>query len=660
MLSPFFEKNIYTVEKKLQLSILLILSLAFVSCAGSGGDGGSGTEPNPGPEISSVQPQEGTVSMDVTIKGSGFSETSSDNVITFDGTQAPVDSAATDLLVTEVPEGASSGPIEVSVDGESVTGPSFTVQSTELQISSVSPEEGQVGTAITINGQNFGASDSTNTVLFNSIKAPVKSASESKIETKVPKGAKNGPVKVVVKQDTAVGPDFTIKAKAPSISSVDPDSGTVGTEIIISGMNFSTTKSENSITFNGTQATVKSASEDELITDVPKGATDGPVEVDVDQKSATGPKFDVITDGTIEINTNTTGSDKDTNGYLVHVDGSASQSVGMDDSIFLSDIEQGNHNVELTDIADNCDVMNSNPRLFEVTAGDTVSTQFEIQCQAKAKSKIAVTTFQQDIGNYEIFLINPDGSDPQRITNNSASELNPVVSNNGEKIAFSSDRNGDYDLYVMNSDGSNVQRLTQLNNLYIIRATWSPDDSKLAFNAVGSSGYQNIYSINADGTNMKLLTDDEGNDKLPSWSPDGSKIAFNSERFDASKEDYADGEDIFTVNADGGSIEFVTENDATNTNARWSPDGSKIIFVSNNNADNDVEIYEMDANGSNSTRLTNNSSSYDDHPSWSPDGTKIIFEGENGLYTVPSGGGGTAQKISNSDDFETPFWELVK
>jgi Tol biopolymer transport system component len=159
---------------------------------------------------------------------------------------------------------------------------------------------------------------------------------------------------------------------------------------------------------------------------------------------------------------------------------------------------------------------------------------------------------------------------------------------------------------------------------------------------------------------MKLLTDDEGTDKLPSWSPDGSKIAFNSERFDASKDDYADGEDIFTVNAKGGSIEFLTENDATNTNPRWSPNGSKIAFVSNNNSDNDVEIYEMDANGSNSTRLTNNSSSYDDHPSWSPDGTKIIFEGENGLYTVPSGGGGTAQKISNSDDFETPFWELVK
>ena len=248
---------------------------------------------------------------------------------------------------------------------------------------------------------------------------------------------------------------------------------------------------------------------------MPEDASDGPIEVTVKQKSTTGPEFDVITEGTIKITTSTTGSDKDSDGFTVSVDGSSGKSIGINSEILFSDIQQGNHDVELSDIAENCAVTNSNPKSLEVTAGDTVSTNFEIDCQAKAKSKIAVTKYQSR-GNYDIFLINPDGSNPQQITDHSAAELQPVISNDGKKIAFSSDRNGDHDLYVMNTDGSNVQRLTQLSNLFVIHATWSPDDSKIAFDAVGPNGYLNIYSINVDGTNRKLLTDDEANDELPS------------------------------------------------------------------------------------------------------------------------------------------------
>jgi len=526
------------------------------------------------------------------------------------------------------------------------------------EITNVQPESGPPGASVTMAGKGFQPHGEMS-VTFGDSSATLISATVDQIQTEVPKGLSEGsaPVEVSVEGVTASGPSFMVEAKAPGISSVEPDSGTVGTEVTIIGMNFSATASENSIAFNGTQATVKSASEDQLVTEVPQGATDGPVKVTVKQKSTTGPDFAVITEGNIKINTTTTGSDKDSDGYNVSLDGSTGASIGIDDDIHLTGVQQGTHDIKLTRIADNCSTIN-NPRSLEVVAGDTVSTQFEVQCQAKAKSKIVATKYQSR-GNYDIFLMSPDGSNQQQITDHSAAELQPVISNDGNKIAFSSDRNGDHDLYVMNTDGSNIQRLTQLNNSYTIQATWSPDDSQLAFDAVGSSGYRNIYSINADGTNMKLLTDDEGNDKLPSWSPDGSKIAFNSERFDASKEDYADGEDIFTVNADGGGIQFVTENDATNTHARWSPDGTKLVFVSNNNNGSEVEIYVMNADGGSPQRLTNNSYYADSHPSWSSDGATIVFEGENGLYTISSGGG-TAQKISNSDDYETPFLGIVK
>ena len=527
------------------------------------------------------------------------------------------------------------------------------------EITSIQPESGPPGASVTISGKGFRRKGDMS-VTFGGTAATLISATEDQIQTEVPEGLSEGsaPIEVSVEGVAASGPSFMVEAKAPGISSVEPDSGRVGTEVTIKGMNFSATASENNIVFNGSSATVKEAAEDQLVTEVPEDASDGPIKVTVKQKSTTGPEFDVITEGTIKITTSTTGSDKDSDGFTVSVDGSSGKSIGINSEILFSDIQQGNHDVELSDIAENCAVTNSNPKSLEVTAGDTVSTNFEIDCQAKAKSKIAVTKYQSR-GNYDIFLINSDGSNPKQVTDHADSELNPVISNDGKKIVFSSNRNGDHDLYVMSTDGSNVQRLTQLNNSYTIQATWSPDDSQLAFDAVGSSGYRNIYIINADGTNMKLLTDDEGNDKLPSWSPDGSKIAFNSERFDASKEDYADGEDIFTVNADGGGIQFVTENDATNTHARWSPDGTKLVFVSNNNSGNEVEIYVMNADGGSPQRLTNNSYYADSHPSWSPDGATIVFEGENGLYAISSGGG-TAQKISDSDDYETPFWSLIK
>jgi Tol biopolymer transport system component len=527
------------------------------------------------------------------------------------------------------------------------------------EITNVQPESGPPGASVTISGKGFRPNGDMS-ITFGGSSARLISAAEDQIQTEVPESLSEGAaaVEVSVEGVSASGPSFMVEAKAPGISSVEPDSGTVGTEVRINGMNFSAVASEVAILFDGTSAEVKEAAEDKLITEVPQGATDGPIEVTVKQKSTTGPEFDVITEGTIKITTSTTGSDKDSDGFTVSVDGSSGKSIGINSEILFSDTQQGSHNVELSDMAENCRLNNSNPRSLEVTAGDTVSTTFEIDCQAKEKSKIAVTKFQGR-GNYDIFLMNPDGSNQRQITEHPASELKPVISNNGDKIAFSSDRNGDHDLYVMNTDGSNVQRLTQLSNLYVINATWSPDDSKIAFDAVGPNGYRNIYSINADGTDMKLLTDDEANDKLPSWSPNGSKIAFNSERFDASKEDYADGEDIFTVNADGGGIQFVTENDATNTHARWSPDGTQLVFVSNNNSGNEVEIYVMNADGGSPQRLTNNSYYADSHPSWSPDGAKIVFEGENGLYAISSGGG-TAQKISDSDDYETPFWSLIK
>jgi TolB protein len=179
---------------------------------------------------------------------------------------------------------------------------------------------------------------------------------------------------------------------------------------------------------------------------------------------------------------------------------------------------------------------------------------------------------------------------------------------------------GNLDIYVMNPDGSGETRLT--NDPGSDRfPVWSPDGSRLAFQS-NRSGRDLIYSMDVDGSNLTKITQNQSNnDKQPSWSPDGSRITFISDRL-------GDGNQIYTMNPDGSGVTRLT--DVPNKDAspggvgvrtpiqpvpKPTPDGTKIAFESDRDGNN--EIYVMNADGSNQTRLTNNPAD-DTEPSWSP------------------------------------------
>ena len=142
--------------------------------------------------------------------------------------------------------------------------------------------------------------------------------------------------------------------------------------------------------------------------------------------------------------------------------------------------------------------------------------------------------------------------------------------------------------------------------------------SQIAFvsNRAGGGVYQ-IYLMNADGTGVvqQLSSLSFASDFEAAWSPDGTKIVFVSTR---------DGNyEIYAMNADGTNPTRLTTNPATDSDPAWSPDGTKIAFESIR--DGNYEIYTMNADGTNQTRLTTNPAT-DFDPAWSPDGTKIAFE----------------------------------
>ena len=158
-------------------------------------------------------------------------------------------------------------------------------------ISSLLPTSGAVGASVTIAGSGFGSSRGSSTVTFNGTSVTTfPSWSASSISAVVPTGATTGNVVVTVSGRTSNGVLFTV-VPPPVITSLSPTSGAVGTAVTISGNNFGTT--QDSVSFNGTQATITSWSATSIVASVPNGATTGNVIVRASGVNSNGVNFTV-------------------------------------------------------------------------------------------------------------------------------------------------------------------------------------------------------------------------------------------------------------------------------------------------------------------------------------------------------------------------------
>lgn len=124
-----------------------------------------------------------------------------------------------------------------------------------------------------------------------------------------------------------------------------------------------------------------------------------------------------------------------------------------------------------------------------------------------------------------------------------------------------------------------------------------------------------IWVINDDGTSLQQLTNLGGRNDDPVWSPDGSKIAFVSDR-------NSDNDDIYVMNSDGTDPKRVTTYPGADREPAWSPDGTRIVFTRWLTDTNEPVLFVMKANGQGQTQLTYG---WDSQPDWSPDGNEIVF-----------------------------------
>ena len=226
-------------------------------------------------------------------------------------------------------------------------------------------------------------------------------------------------------------------------------------------------------------------------------------------------------------------------------------------------------------------------------------------------------------------------------------------------VAFYSDRDGNPEIYTIQADGSQLRRLTN-EPAFDDSPAISPDGQQIVFltarhdpNPRFPDLKYEIYVMNIDGSNPRRLTDTEAAEDHPAWAPNGSKILFDA--------DY-DGDgfyEIYTMNPDGTGVIRLTSNAANDQFADWSPDGAQIAFSSDRNGNWDVFI--MDADGANQRPLTS-SPNWELFPAWSPDGSQIALNGlaprsRNTDVFLMNADGSHLRQITDAQGFdENPAW----
>ncbi len=287
-----------------------------------------------------------------------------------------------------------------------------------------------------------------------------------------------------------------------------------------------------------------------------------------------------------------------------------------------------------------------------------------VAMDGRSRDRIAFASDRS--GNFEIYVMNADGSSVTNLSNNPANDLFPAWSPDGKRIAFARGSGLGRELYVMDRDGSNQTRLT-FNAVADVQPVWSPSGHELAFVRFGADGNRDIYVMRSEpnGATRPLTADAALFDILPDWAPN-DRIAFSSDRGAGS-----DPNAVYSVKADGTKLRRLTPPDLLAGGPGWSPDGDRLVasdqfcgFCS----ESDIVVVDL---GDGSIIRVTDSPENDVDPDFSPDGRWIAYDsgtvdvpesgdfGPPDILVVAAQGGGTAVNLTN-DPLATdiqPDWE---
>lgn len=240
----------------------------------------------PARQVTGVSPASAAVGSQITITGTGFhSAQGSGFVYLYPNRQASVVSWSDTQIVATVPSGVTTGPVEVWVNGQS-SNSDVVLNMPSPVVSSLSPTMGSAGTQVTITGHDFGSTQGSSTLKFNTASGTIVNWSDTQIVAAVPNAATSGPV-LVSEGGVTSNQNINFTVPAPQITSISPSSGPIGTQVTINGSGFQVAQGSNSIHFYGGSApTINSWSDTQIIATVSNSTTTGPVNVSVNGVSS--------------------------------------------------------------------------------------------------------------------------------------------------------------------------------------------------------------------------------------------------------------------------------------------------------------------------------------------------------------------------------------
>ena len=261
--------------------------------------------------------------------------------------------------------------------------------------------------------------------------------------------------------------------------------------------------------------------------------------------------------------------------------------------------------------------------------------------KAPTTPKILFTSAPAD--KYDIYIMNPDGSEQTNLTQHPANDLQAVWSPTGEQILFVSDRSGERDLYLMSADGTNVRRVFKdelKGSTYRDHPTWSPDGRQFAYMHINWD--KDIYAIYI-ATLGEQAEDFVADALFPAWSPGSREIACS-----------VWGRVVFINVRTGAQDRLLPKKVASHqVEAAWSALGDKLVFSWNKNQlppdrepgapfppgwEDKQTIYSVNRDGTDLRQLVDEDGSKAWSPELSPNGDELLYtqfiNGQNQIFKV--------------------------